>query len=73
MLFAISKENEPEKQWSKFDYKESRLTLYYSLSPHEIPFIFDVGYMYNIIGKGTDSSDVNYLAVDIIWKNPFGA
>lgn len=72
MLFAISKENEPEKQWSKFDYKESRLTLYYSLNPHEIPFIFDVGYMYNLIGKGSDISDVNYLAVDIIWKNPFG-
>ncbi|MBO9584859.1 MAG: DUF2490 domain-containing protein [Flavobacterium sp.] len=71
-LFAISKENEPEKQWSKFDYKESRFTLYYSLSPHEIPFIFDVGYMYNLIGKGADISDVNYLAVDIIWKNPFG-
>ncbi|GAA3743943.1 MULTISPECIES: DUF2490 domain-containing protein [Flavobacterium] len=73
VLFAISKENEPEKEWSKFDYKESRLTLYYSLTPHEIPFIFDVGYMYNLIGKGSDISDVNYLALDIIWKNPFGA
>ena len=72
MLFAISKENEPQKEWSKFDYKESRLTLYYSFSPHEIPFVFDVGYMYNLIGKGSDISDVNYLAVDIIWKNPFG-
>jgi len=72
-LFAISKENEPEKQWSKFDYKESRFTLYYSLSPHEIPFIFDIGYMYNLIGKGAAISDVNYLAVDIIWKNPFGS
>lgn len=71
-LFATSKDNYPVNQWSKFAYKESRFALYYSFSPREIPFVFDLGYMYNLIGKRSTISDVNYMAIDVIWKNPFG-
>lgn len=70
ILFSISKENYPENKWSKFGYKESRFGLYYSLSPRDIPFVFDFGYIHNIIGR-SDVVDVNYIALDIIWKNPF--
>lgn len=70
-LFAISKEHSPKNKWSKFGYKESRFGLYYSVTPHDIPFVFDLGYMHNIIGK-SDVVDVNYIAFDVIWKNPFG-
>lgn len=71
-LFAISKENRPTSEWTKFSYKESRFGLYYQLTPREIPFTFDFGYMYNLIGKGTKTSGVNYLAIDVVWNNPFG-
>lgn len=70
-LFAISKENYPKSDWSKFSYKESRLGLYYSITPQNIPFTFDLGYMHNIIGK-SDVINVNYVALDVVWRNPFG-
>lgn len=70
VLFSISKENYPENKWSKFGYKETRFGLYYSLSPRDIPLVFDLGYMHNIIGQ-SDVVDVNYVALDIIWKDPF--
>lgn len=70
-LFAISNENYPKSNYSNFDYKEARLGLYYSITPKDIPFAFDLGYMHNIIGK-SDVVDVNYLAIDVVWKNPFG-
>ncbi|WP_413997994.1 hypothetical protein ACMDB5_09340 [Flavobacterium sp. W1B] len=71
-LFSISKEHSPKSEWTKFDYKESRFALYYSLTPREIPFTFDFGYAYNLIGKGAKTSGVHYLAIDVIWNNPFG-
>ena len=70
-LFAISKENRPINEWTKFSYKESRFGVYYQLTPHEIPFTFDFGYMYNLIGKNKKTG-VNYLAIDVVWNNPFG-
>ena len=70
-LFAISKDNYPKSEWSEFSYKESRLGLYYSITPQGIPFAFDLGYMHNIIGK-SDLVNVNYIALDVVWKNPFG-
>lgn len=70
-LFAISKENYPESEWTKFKYKEARLGLYYSLSPREIPITFDLGYMRNIIGQ-SDVIGVDYISLDVVWKNPFG-
>ena len=71
-LFSTSKKYKPASEWTKFEYKDSRFGLYYSLTPKEIPFTFDFGYGYNLIGKGSKTSGVNFLAIDIIWNNPFG-
>ena len=71
-LFSTSKKYKPTSEWTKFDYKESRFGLYYSLTPQDIPFTFDFGYGYNLIGKGSKTTGVNYLAIDVVWNNPFG-
>jgi hypothetical protein len=68
-LFSISKENKPNT-WTDFNYRESRLSLYYSYSPITLPFIFSVGYMNNLVGQ-KNPYDVHYLAFDIVIKNPF--
>ena len=70
-FFSTSKRNQPADEWTKFEYKESRFSLFYSLTPKEIPFTFDVGYGYNLIGKGSNKVDVNILALGVIWSNPF--
>jgi hypothetical protein len=68
-LTSISKQNSPE-QWTPFDYRESRFSLYYSLSPQSSPFIFSVGYMNNLVGY-RNPYDVSYIALDVVWENPF--
>jgi hypothetical protein len=70
-LFSTSRLSYP-RRWTTFAYQESRFTLYYSLSPKELPFTFDVGYMANRLGT-TSPLVVHYLALDVIWKNPFGS
>lgn len=65
-LFASSHEN----AWSAFAYGESRFCAYYSLSPQHIPFMFDLGYMKDVIGQN-HVEQVDYIAVDVIWLNPF--
>lgn len=70
-LFSISQEKSKSKRkWTSFDYKDSRFSLYYSLSPQHIPFTFNLGYMHNLIGKHSTHS-AHYIALDMIWKNPF--
>ncbi|MBS1614429.1 MAG: DUF2490 domain-containing protein [Bacteroidetes bacterium] len=68
-LFAISEEAE-HKKWSGFDYRESRLTLYYSLSPHKLPLSFDIGYMGEVVGNNHPYV-VHHIAVDVIMHNLF--
>lgn len=68
-LFAISKKEDPT-QWTAFEYKESRFSLYYSFAPQKLPLTFSTGYMYNITGKN-DPYDVHYFAFDIVVENPF--
>lgn len=68
-LFSISKGNTPDN-WTDFNYRESRFSLYYSYSPKALPFIFSVGYMNNLIGQ-KNPYDVHYLAFDIVIENPF--
>lgn len=70
-LFSTSKKYRPTSELTKFEYKESRFNMYYALTPHSIPFTFDFGYGYNLIGKGAKTSGVNYLAIDVVWNNPF--
>lgn len=68
-LFSTSLRTNP-KEWTKFKYKDSRFSLYYSFSPKSIPFQFDLGYMHNLVGTQSNFS-AHYFAFDIIWKNPF--
>lgn len=68
-LFSSSQDSNP-KEWSRFKYKDSRFALYYALSPKEMPFNFNLGYMNNIIASQPSFSG-NYIALDVIWKNPF--
>ena len=67
-LFAVSKDNFPEKKWTSFVYKESRLGVYYSVSPLKYR-LFNIGCFNNILGK---NSNVSYLSIDVVWENPFG-
>lgn len=68
-LFSISKLAKINA-WSDFNYRDSRFSLNYSLSPEELPFTFNVGYMNNLVGVKTPF-DTHYLACSLILKNPF--
>jgi hypothetical protein len=70
-LFAISRSIAPVKDWGPFRYRETRISLYYSFNPENIPFVFNIGYMSNFIGTGNVHVG-HYLAIDLIWENPFG-
>nr|AGU11772.1 hypothetical protein [uncultured organism] len=69
-LFSASELSYPNR-WTGLVYHESRFVGYYSLSPKSLPLIFDLGYMADRLGA-TSPSYVHYLALDVIWKNPFG-
>jgi hypothetical protein len=57
--------------WSNFAYTETRFTLFYTLAPKKIPFVFDFGYMNYLVGNAKPSS-THYIGFDIVWNNPFG-
>lgn len=68
-LFSTSLQKE-SREWTPFAYKDSRFSLYYSLSPETIPWTINLGYMNNLVGRKNVSSG-HYLGLDFIWKNPF--
>lgn len=68
-LFSTSLRRD-SKEWTPFEYKDSRFSLYYSLSPETIPWTINLGYMNNLVGRKNASSS-HYLGLDFIWKNPF--
>lgn len=68
-LFSISRAS--DQSWSSFEYRESRFCLYYNYAPEKSALVFSIGYMNNLIGKSS-LTDVHYLALDIIWSDPFG-
>jgi len=71
-LFAVSRYNGSDKNWSKFAYKEARLGLYYLFQIPKTPLAMDIGYVNNLIkGYRTAKSGVHYLAVDLIWTIPY--
>jgi hypothetical protein len=57
--------------WGDYEYTESRFCLYYTLKPKDLPVVFDLGYMNDLIGTGHELTDASYLAFDIIIENPF--
>lgn len=67
-LFSSSKMNK-SKKWTDFKYDDSRFAIYYSIAPPENSFIFNIGYMNNLIGTKPATS-THFLAIDVIWKNP---
>lgn len=69
-LFSTSQHSKTKK-WDKFEYADSRFAIYYSLSPLKHSFTYNFGYMHNLIGSKNTFSG-HYIALDIIWKNPFG-
>jgi len=58
ILFAMA--NDKAEGWNRPDY-----------SPEDYPVILDIGYMNDLIGYGDTTTDVSYLAMDIIIKDPF--
>src|SRR5699024_10787408 len=59
-LFSISQYSDT-KSWGNFAYNDSRFALYYALSPKNHPFVYNLGYMLNLIGtKNTFSG--HYIA-----------
>lgn len=68
-LFSAARDS--DHGWQGMGYKESRFCLYYSLSPESLPVTFDVGYMNDLIGHGSHTTDASYVAMDIIVKDPF--
>lgn len=68
-LFSAARDS--HEGWDGMGYKESRFCLYYSLSPESLPLTFDIGYMNDLIGHGSHTTDASYVAMDIIVKDPF--
>ncbi|ABG60848.1 hypothetical protein CHU_3615 [Cytophaga hutchinsonii ATCC 33406] len=71
-LLSTTQSTVPENHWSPFTYKETRLCFYYSIDPENSSFIYSIGYMNDLIGK-EDIKSVSYIALDVIWENPFKA
>jgi hypothetical protein len=71
-LFSSTQSTTPENHWSTFGYKEARFCFYYSIDPKNSSFIYSIGYMNDLIGQAHAKS-VSYLAMDVIWENPFKA
>lgn len=65
-LFSAAKTD----SWSKFEYKETRFCLYYSVSFPKQKVTLNLGYMNDLLGKSS-VTDVHYLACDLVVKNPF--
>lgn len=72
-LFSSSNVSNTSNTWATFGYKEARFCFYYSVDPRNASLIFNVGYMNDLIGRGADVQSVSYLALDVIWENPFKA
>ncbi len=70
-LFSISREGYPII-WTDFAYHESRFSLYYSFSPPSASITLSAGYMNNLI-RHDQSYPAHYLALDIVFINPFSA
>lgn len=66
ILFSTSK----APNWNRFEYKESRFCLYYSIAPSNRKIILNIGYMNNLLEKHF-VKDAHYLAIDIMFNNPF--
>ena len=69
-LFSITKNNSP-LAWTNFAYHESRFCFYVAYAPKHKYYVFNIGYMNDMLGTGNDLKEGNYLAIDLILENPF--
>lgn len=70
-LFSFGHEQQPYNRWESYHYSESRFCAYFTYAPPGLPVIIDLGYMNDLSGTGTSLFDAQYLALDIVLKNPF--
>lgn len=68
-LFPTSHDRE-SREWSRWQYRESRFSAFFSLSPPNSPLILNLGYMLNLVGRESPFG-VHFLAFDVILENPF--
>lgn len=68
-LFPTSHDRE-SREWSRWQYRESRFSAFFSLSPPNSPIILNLGYMLNLVGRESPFG-VHFLAFDVILENPF--
>ncbi|MBC7451567.1 MAG: hypothetical protein H7259_08780, partial [Cytophagales bacterium] len=60
-LFETEKQNNGSSScWTTYGYAESRVCLYYSISPKESSFIYNIGYMNDLLGRSPVTS-ASYL------------
>jgi len=72
VLFGISQLNFNTKSWTPFQYKDTRLTLYYSFDINRLPITIDIGYMNDILrGNKEAKYGIHYGAIDFIWNIPY--
>lgn len=69
-LFATSRTSNTH-HWGPFRYTDSRFGLFLSKRPGQLPFVFSVGYMNDLLER-KDPRALHFLALSAVWQNPFG-
>jgi hypothetical protein len=69
-LAATSRERRRKARWSALSYRETRLSLFYSMRAND-QLTVDVGYMNDLMSHDASLTSVHYLAVDLVWIDPF--
>lgn len=65
-LLSTTQANDTRK-FSKYEYGDSRFSIYYSTSLKNAPFTFNIGYMNNLIGT-KNPFPAHHIAFDIVLK-----
>jgi len=71
-LASVARDRTAASRFTELAYRESRFALFYAIRARE-RVVVDVGYMNDLLGCGAQRIDVHYLALDVVWLNPFGA
>jgi len=70
-LASVGRDRALSSGWSDFGYRESRFSFFYSLDHEKLPCVVDVGLMNNLLGRATQLVDVQYVALDLVFRDPF--
>jgi hypothetical protein len=69
-LAATSRERRQRARWSALSYRESRFSLFYSVRASR-QLTVDLGYMNDLLNHDAPLTSVHYVALDLIWIDPF--